>query len=256
MNRKQICGHGSFIFLCTLLFAYQVYHCIEDFLNQTPIPFTKVENQELHPLPSICISQTGILKRKITRHNIRPEDYFILGKWKSSLPEYDETETYNDISASFEDLIHSVTISKEIDDVSQTYIKEKISSTNKSLPIGRCDYHNTLKCYCIHLSNIDNTFGIQQVVLKTTNYSIFKFSIVPQNRFYDHLQKFTSIKTEAGFLYANIVEYSLSNHLPTKPDGCSTEMNWRTDDCKLKFIHDQIYSRLNCTTPWLQYLSR
>ena len=251
-----MCCHGSFMFICMFLFAYQVYHCIKDFCNQTPIPVTKFEKQELHPLPSICISPSHILRQKVARHKISPEGYAKLGKWKSSLSEYDENQTYHDISASLEDLIHNIAIVKEIDDVSQTYMTEIMSPMNKSLPIGRCDYYYNLKCYCIHLSDIDNNFGIQQVILNTTNYSTFKVSVVPKNNFYDLHLKFTLTKTKAGFFYENIIEYSLSHQLPVKSNGCSPAMNWRTDYCKLKFIHDKIFSCLNCTTPWLLYFSK
>ena len=240
--------------LCSSLFLYQACQCITNFIRQTPITYTRVENQELHPLPSICISPPRVSEERYSKHNISQQEYNKEGIWKSFLPNYDEEQTYDDLSLSLEDLLSTLTLRREFHEVSENYVKEVISITNKSLPISRCDYYENLKCYCIDLSDLENTYGIQDIFLKTTQNA--EITVVPKHQYFGYLRKLTLIVTTPGYDYTYIVDHYLSEQLPLEPDGCSHEMDWKSDSCVLQYLHEKIYSRFNCTTPWLLTYSR
>ena len=250
----SLCFNAAFILLCSSLFVYQAYHSFINFIHQDPITYTVMEDQELHPLPSICIRPLTIPRGKYTRHNISHHGYNWEGKWRSFLPNYDEKQTYDDLSSSLQDLLHTVTLRKESNAVSDNYFIETISITNNSLPISRCDYFKFLKCYCINLSDMENAFGIQDLFLKTAQNA--KISIVPKNQFFGYHRKLTQIYTPIGYDYTYIIDHSISKQLPTEPNGCSQEIDWKSDICFLRYTHNKIFSRLNCTTPWLLIHSR
>ena len=253
-NKKSLCFYAALIMSCSSLFLYQAYQCISGFINQTPITYTRVENQELHPLPSICISPKNVSEERYSKHNISQRGYNKEGIWKSFSPNYDEKQTYDDLSLSLEDLLSTLTLRTEFHEVSENYVNKVISITNKSLPISRCDYYEILKCYCFDLSDMKNTFGIQDITLKTAQDA--EITVVPKNQYFGYIRKLSLIFTTPGYDYTYIVDHYLSEQLPVEPDGCSHEMNWKSNSCILRYIHEKIYSRFNCTTPWLLTHSR
>ena len=244
-------GQGALTLICTLIFARQAYHCTKEFLYQTPITTTSVDNQEFHPLPSICVSLQYISEEKSTKHNISSYGHMHEGKWKSVLPNYDEEQTYDDLSASFYDLIEAIEFYKEVNSRSEAYDVLVFSAINMTLPIGRCDYYGVQKCYCIHLADVENSFGIQEVIL-TLKRNV-EITIAPKNQFYEYVRKLNIIYAGPDFNYQYNIAHSVYKRLP---NTCSHTMDWKSDECKLAFLHEKIYSALNCTTPWLLFYSR
>ena len=49
--------YACFVLLCISIFLYEAFQCTDRFINQTPFSQITVQNQELYPLPSICIRQ-------------------------------------------------------------------------------------------------------------------------------------------------------------------------------------------------------
>ena len=112
--------YTCFVLLCTCVFLYQAFVSVKDFMNQTPLTKTSLEKQELHPLPAICIEPLGRL-RNASLHNLTVHGYRKEGKWRSASPDFDDEQTYNNLSASFEDLVEEIKIKRDINDGSDAY---------------------------------------------------------------------------------------------------------------------------------------
>ena len=167
-----------FIFLCISFFLYQAFKCINSYINQTPFSQISVENQELYPLPSVCFGPFGIGDTR--PHNLTANGYRKKGIWKSVLPDFDEEQTYNNLSASFEDLVEKIQIDREIYDGSDAYERIVLSSTDHTIQLERCDYYFALKCFCLIFSQKQISFGIQQIRVFMRRDSVISI-IAPQN---------------------------------------------------------------------------
>ena len=142
------------------------------------------------------------------------------GKWKSVLPNYDEEQTYDDLSASFYDLIENIQFYKEINRRSEAYDIHVIPAINMTLPIGRCDYYGVLKCYCIHLADVENSFGIQEVLLKLKRN--VEITIAPKNQFYEYVRKLNVTYVGPGFSY----DYKVAHYLSPSVYLTLVHMQW------------------------------
>ena len=100
----------SFILLCIAIFIFEAYQCVKDFLNQKPLTRRSVEKQELYPLPSICIE--GVEFQNLDLHNLTGKGYLKKGRWRSVLPDFDDEQTDNKISKSFNDIVDRIRIAQ------------------------------------------------------------------------------------------------------------------------------------------------
>ena len=223
-------------------------------MKQKPLTSTSVENQEVYPLPSICIEPLGIQKEKLSFHNLTWSGYRKEGKWKSVLPHFDEEQTYNNVSASFEDLVDNILIKREIIDGSDGYESMTLKNIEDGLILERCDYYFNLKCFCITFSDHLVSYGIQKIKIRIKMES--EITIVAPRHYYSFKRKHTYLEAEKGFRYNYVLHYSISKILPLQPNPCSTEMDWNVDPCKLKYINDKTMNLMNCTTPWLLDFAR
>ena len=111
----------SLALICISIFLYQAIHSLQDFINQRPLNSRSLEKQSLYPLPAICVAPLTIDGNNLAVHNITEHGYCRQGQWRSVLPEFDDEETYDNISASFEDLVEQIEVRRDIDDYSDRY---------------------------------------------------------------------------------------------------------------------------------------
>ena len=123
----------SLVLICIAIFLYQAIHSLQDFINQRPLSSKSLEKQSLYPLPAICVQQLSLTKNdsNLAVHNITQHGYGRLGQWRSVLPEFDDEETYHNISASFEDLVEQIEVRRDKDDYSDHYEEVVLGSVQK-----------------------------------------------------------------------------------------------------------------------------
>ena len=242
--------NACFVLICISFFSYQAIKCLDEFMKQQPLTRRSVEIQQLYPLPSICVQPLNI---SYSLHNLTQEGYQWEGKWRSVLPEFDDEETYNNISASFQDLVEQIQVERNVDGDSDSYETVQLS-IDDDFSIDRCDYYFNLKCFCINISEKQNTKGIQRIKMDLKMSS--EVTIVPPQNYYSFLRKQTLFYFEAGFNYNFALHHSITKSLSIQPNPCSEAMDWMQDPCKLKYINDKIMDTLNCTTPWLLAFAR
>ena len=96
--------------LCSAIFVYEAFQCVQDFVDQKPLIRRSVEKQELYPLPSICIE--GVEFQNLDLHNLTGKGYLKKGRWRSVLPDFDDEQTYNKISKSVNDIVDRIRIAQ------------------------------------------------------------------------------------------------------------------------------------------------
>ena len=121
----------SLALICISIFLYQAIHSLQDFINQRPLNSRSLEKQSLYPLPAICVAPLTIDGNNLAVHNITEHGYCKQGQWRSVLPEFDDEETYDNISASFEDLVEQIEVRTDKDDYSDHYEEVVLGSVQK-----------------------------------------------------------------------------------------------------------------------------
>ena len=117
--------------ICISIFLYQAIHSLQDFINQRPLSSRSLEKQSLYPLPAICVAPLTIDGNNLAVHNITEHGYCKQGQWRSVLPEFDDEETYDNISASFEDLVEQIAVRRDRDDFSDHYEEAVLGSVQQ-----------------------------------------------------------------------------------------------------------------------------
>ena len=238
-----------FTLVCTIIFTYKTFECIDAYFHQKPMTRSFHEKQDLNPLPSICITPSIISKKKISLHNLTLNGYQKEGKWKSNMSTFDEEKTYNAVSASFEDLVEKITIDKGINDLSDAYETNTLRNIKDGLLLERCDYYYKLKCFCINFAPNLTSHGIQHLKLYLKMDSTV--SIVAPRNYFSFDRKLSTLEFAKGFSYQYVLHHSIEKVLPVQENPCSSQMDWSVDPCKLTYINNKIMNSLTCTTPWL-----
>ena len=121
----------SLVLICITIFLYQSIHSLLAFINQRPLNSRSLEKQSLYPLPAICVQPMTLDGNNLAVHNITQHGYGRQGQWRSVLPEFDDEETYQNISASFEDLVEQIEVKRDRDDYSDQYERVVLGSIQK-----------------------------------------------------------------------------------------------------------------------------
>ena len=175
--------YGSLVLICVSIFTFQALHSVKSFMNMRPLTRRTVEKQSRYPIPVICIQPLVINTggNYTSLHNLTGIGYQEEGKWKSALPEFNDEQTYDNISASFRDLIEKIAIKRDTGDDSDSY-EEVVLSVDEGLMLERCDYYYHLKCYCIYISQQLGSPAIQNIIIYPQMYSEITI-IAPANYF-------------------------------------------------------------------------
>ena len=243
-----------FIFICVILFTYNASECIYCYLKQEPLTRSTLEKQELHPLPSICISQSATTsEQKLSAKNLTSNEYNKEGKWQSDFSTLDEEGFYDEISASFEDLVEKIVLEKAINGDSDAY-EEVTLDRSDGLILERCDYYDELKCFCINFADKLTSQGIQRIKLFMKMYS--RITVAAPGNYFTFDRKQAEINYAHGFEYRYHLQHTISNALPLGANSCTKATDWKVDFYRLKYINDKMINMLNCTTPWLLHFAR
>ena len=119
------------VLICVSTFLYQAIRSLQDFLNQRPLSSRSLEKQSLYPLPAICVEPLTIDRNNLAVHNLTQHGYGRQGQWRSVLTEFDDEETYHNISASFEELVEQIAVRRDRDDFSDHYEEAVLGSVQQ-----------------------------------------------------------------------------------------------------------------------------
>ena len=244
---------STWFLLCMLLFSYNAWRCVDQYLMFETVTKSSQERQELHEFPMICLGPENLPENRTGKLNMTPKDYWD-GNWRTE--RMSEEEVYNNLSLHFEDLVEKVIITKTKMKYSRAY--EKVIITNEDMDISgvrldRSDYYWELKRNCLKFSHEIFPFGIQDVYFYMRNKDNVRFTVIPPGYGQD--------RKSNTFLYGKgmadySVEHTLGYSLNLKRNPCSEEASWKEDDCPLGIIIDKIMETFNCTAPWLLNFTR
>ena len=240
-----------FIFTCIGLFLFESKDCISQFMKYETLTKTTQEKQENYPLPWICIEASSIPEHDFSKLGLSSLGYRQEGKWIGNSSLHDAESVFNAVSDSFEDLVESVGIEMAVNEHSDRYLS--VSLSMKQLIVNQCDYYSRLKCYCVHLNSEFTKNGVQEIWIKFKK-NVVVSAIAPGN-FYSRERKQARIRVEQGYKYEYFLQHKIINRLSGNVT-CTEESNWKTDDCKLASINQNITNTFNCTTPWLLSFAR
>ena len=123
----------------------------------------------------------------------------------------------------------------------------------KHVIIKRCDYYSKLKCFCGSLKPEFAKRGVQEFWLRFKKN--VRVSVVAPSNFYSRVRKPARIRVEQGYKYEYFLQHNII-HIIAGDDKCTEDINWKTDNCKLDYINQNITKTFNCTTPWLLSYAR
>ena len=214
---------------------------------------TSEEPQEFHPLPWFCIEATNFSEEKLRKFSLTGSGYKTEGQWSSNVSSLDEESIYNNITASFEDLVSKVSVKQEKNTKSDDYASIDLFPGNKELIVKRCDYYYQLKCFSIKLAHSISKHGVQEIVISLKINSAI--SATAPGNYYSLAKKQARISLETGYKYEYGVHHSISKKRSVRSAKCSQKMDWMQDECKLKYLNQKLMDHLYCTTPWLLHFA-
>jgi hypothetical protein len=110
-----------------------------------------------------------------------------------------------------------------------------------------------LKCYCVKLKPEFAKNGLQEIWIRFKK-NVVVSAIAPGN-FYSRERKQARIRIERGYKYEYFLQHKIVHRLSGN-ENCTEDADWKTDDCKLGVINENITSTFNCTAPWLLFYAR
>ena len=188
-----------FIAGCGSLFIYKASECVYSFVTQEPLARSTVERQELHPLPSICISPSKLPGEIFSSRNLTLNEYQKEGKWRSEFSSTEEEAIYNELSASFEDLVEKITLHKGVNEASDSYEQLILHTETEGLILERCDYYYNLKCFCVQFREDIASKVIQRIKLHLKMDSVI--AVTPPGNYFALERKQSEIFIASGFRY-------------------------------------------------------
>ena len=114
--------------------------------------------------------------------------------------------------------------------------------TGSQVVVGRCDYYQYLKCYCLDFPPSQYPHGIQAVTLHPrTKTHVISFLVAPAN-FYDFSRKLNKLELQSGSGYEYIVNYEIhQQYLQSVENPCKQHLSWQVDYCKLEKVPTTYY---------------
>ena len=184
--------YGSLVLICVSIFTFQSLRSIHSFTSMRALTRRTFEKQSGYPLPAICIQplDIDIDGHYISLHNLTRIGYKEEGIWRSILPEFNDEQTYDNISASFRDLVEKITVQRDIGYDSDSYEMVALS-VEEDFTLERCDYYYHLKCYCINITKQLGSPAIQEIRIHPKKKS--EITIVGPGNYYSFERKHTYI---------------------------------------------------------------
>ena len=246
---------STWFLLCTLLFSYNAWRCVDQYFQFETVTKSSQEHHELHEFPMICLGPETLTVERAAKLNMTPKEYQA-GNWRTE--KMNEEQVYNNLSHNIADLVKQIKINKRKMKHSGAYEKMSINIEDlerSGVHVIQSDYYFELKRTCLRFPNEMFPFGILKIYFYMKNVQDVMFFVSsPGNAFSEDrkLNKLIYANGMAEYGIEPTVHYSLN--LDINP--CSEEASWKEDDCTLEIINDKIMDTFNCTTPWLLNFSR
>ena len=208
MTKKDIILYLFKIFLL-VLFIYQAYACLHDYVYQEPVTKTQENTQGVAHLPIICISKKF---RPNNLFNISLEDYK-KGHWKAD--GLTEEDLFQNLSEKLEDLTMDVIEVEKFVDKGGQYENRFISLSNETdlkrngIKSFELHYYYYLKTYCYEFSKKDFQLGIHRIWFNQK--TDFYFWTLPPGRFFNIDRDTNRFKIEKDFAYKLYMRYVLTS---------------------------------------------
>ena len=246
----------TWFFLCMLLFSYNAWRCVHQYLLFETVTKSSQEGQEMHKFPMICISPESLAKEQTVKLNMTPEGYQNGESWRAA--NMTEEEVYDNLSLGFGNLVKKIKIHKYKMKNSGAYEKIYIDSEDlemSALKVLQNDYYYNLKKSCLVFPHESFPFGIQDVYFYMNTITNVAFFVTPPGNFFSLNTKPNKFTYSTG-MAVNAIEYTLHYSLNLDREPCSEAASWKRNDCVLTIINNKIIDAFNCTAPWLLNFAR
>ena len=246
----------TWFFFCTLLFSYNAWRCVDQYLLFETVTKSSQEGQELHKFPMICIGPEELSKEETAKLNMTPKGYQNGDMWKAR--NMTEEEVYDNLSLGFGKLVKKIKIRKYKMKNSGAYESVYFNSEElkmSAVQVLETDYYRSLKRSCLVFPHEHFPFGIQDVDFYMKNTKNAVFFVAPPGNAFSMDRKPNRFRYAKG-LAEYAIEHTLRYSLNLDRDPCSEEVSWKEDECALNIINTKILETVNCTTPWLLKFAR
>ena len=140
----------TWFLMCIILFSYNAWRCLDQFLLSGTVTKSSQEGQQLHKFPMICIYPDNLPEERMAKLNMTPEGYQNGDLWRAA--NMTEEEVYDYLSLGFENLVEKIKIKKYKMKNSGAYEIVYIDSadwTISALQFLQNDYYHNLKRSCL-----------------------------------------------------------------------------------------------------------
>ena len=200
---------------CLLIFSYQSYRCLEEFINQEANTKEFYSYQEETTRPQVCFA---VPKFEFVQDQLSDDDFdeYLEGDWKMNRSSAEEF--YESVSAELEDLVSEIRVYKLLGPLGDKYdkIKYKLKDDDdwkQNFKIDRKDYHDFLKAYCVDVRNDVFPHGIARLYFYTkTNFRdqlfcecfegndiTFRLFLIQPGKLFDASRKFNEMEIEKDY---------------------------------------------------------
>ena len=93
----------TWFILCMILFSYNAWRCLDQYLLFETVTKSTQDGQELHEFPMICLGPETLTEEKAAKLNMTTEEYQEGGIW--STEGMNEEEVYINLSTVIGDLV-------------------------------------------------------------------------------------------------------------------------------------------------------
>ena len=222
----------------------------------------KYERQETQPPPLVCVASPYYGEERLEEIEIDSKQYQKNGSWTTKLNTDNEETVYDFISPKLSDILEKVSVRRRTDYLTDNYenieflpdeLDEELGP--EGMKILRMDYYDEFKIYCLNISSKLQGFGVETVYLFSKNIK-YNMVIIEPGNFYSFARKRNLVKVQPKREYHIQVYHDLHVSLSLDQSPCFPEMKEKVDQCRLKYINDNIVNKFNCTTPWLLHFAR
>ena len=257
---KTMIMKSTWFFLCLLLFSYNAWRCLDQYLLFKTVTKFSQEEQQLHEFPMICLGPDKLAEERTAKLNMTPEAYQKGEIWRTE--KISEEEVYNNLSTRFKELVKKIKIRKTKSRNSGANEELNVESEDlntSEVHVTESDYYKNLRRTCFQFPSEMFPFGIQKIDFYMKNAQHVEFFVTSPGNAFTQDNKFNTFKYSKGMAEYGI-EYTLRYSINMDKNPCSEEASWNQDNCTLGIINDKIMDTFNCTAPWLlsyaRYLSK
>ena len=114
--------------LCLVLFSYNAWRCVDQYLLFETVTKSSQGRQELHKFPLICLGPFGLSEERAAKLNMTPKAFRQGGVWRTE--QMAEEEVFANLSMGFSDLVENMRIDQTKMKNSDAYLKVNADSCN------------------------------------------------------------------------------------------------------------------------------